>query len=507
MIINAVIESKDGGTLVLDFPRSIYDVYEKLQSVGIRKSPYQITLSDEEGDVARIKLYSKDEVGKHLLLTLNEQNSLADANLLAFMVDNAKADFRSKLEQNLLHDQYGSMQEVTDAIKQMLYESGPVKAVFYCPLVGEVTDDESFSSPVDGRFLKSYAWAVENALEADTADDEMDMAEFFDEDDGVKAKLVSAKWGVETYRGRLFGRIECSLKEELTDAETEILTDWISGQNSDGYGEHFEQQPIDTEDGDLYVSFWNSGDNYSIMTRDELDEYMPFAAIIALFNGDINIDTDRLQTLVVQNMSAEEQARLQRVEDLMLEIEEKMTAAGFDNQRVKEAQVLFVLALSDFSEEAGFVDKLVGCFADGQSDADLIAAVNAAFGTDLSAEDFTKVMSAIRAVYISTAGYVEPSTKNNLDLVEWAKNAYSRGWGYVWGTYGQVLTRSLYNAKAEQYPDEVGGYADFIEEHWIGGRTADCVGLIKGYGWFNAETGKIEYGTNGMDDKCRRLFL
>lgn len=56
MIINAVIESKDGGTLVLDFPRSIYDVYEKLQSVGIRKSPYQITLSDEEGDVVRVML-------------------------------------------------------------------------------------------------------------------------------------------------------------------------------------------------------------------------------------------------------------------------------------------------------------------------------------------------------------------------------------------------------------------------------------------------------------------
>lgn len=44
MKINAVIESKDGGTLVLDFPRSIYDVYEKLQSVGIRQSPHQVTL-------------------------------------------------------------------------------------------------------------------------------------------------------------------------------------------------------------------------------------------------------------------------------------------------------------------------------------------------------------------------------------------------------------------------------------------------------------------------------
>lgn len=76
---------------------------------------------------------------------------------------------------------------------------------------------------------------------------------------------------------------------------------------------------------------------------------MPFAAIIALFNGGINIDTARLQTLVVQNMSAEEQARLQRVEDLMLEIEDKMLDAGFDQQRVKEAQVLYVLALSDYA--------------------------------------------------------------------------------------------------------------------------------------------------------------
>ena len=70
---------------------------------------------------------------------------------------------------------------------------------------------------------------------------------------------------------------------------------------------------------------------------------MPLAAIIAIFNGDINIDANPLQTLVVQNMSAEEQARLQRVEDLMYEIEDKMTEAGFDKQRVKEAQVLYVL--------------------------------------------------------------------------------------------------------------------------------------------------------------------
>ena len=55
----------------LDFPRSIYDVYEKLQSVGIRQSPHQITLSDEEGDDVRVKLYSEDETGKHLITSFS----------------------------------------------------------------------------------------------------------------------------------------------------------------------------------------------------------------------------------------------------------------------------------------------------------------------------------------------------------------------------------------------------------------------------------------------------
>lgn len=271
MKINAIIENRDGGTLVLDFPRSLYGIYEKLRSVGIHRAPHQITLSDDEGEDVRVKLYSEDEIGKHLLLTLNEQNTLTDVNTLAFVVDNAKPELRPALEQDILHDRYSAMQEVVDAIKQMLHDAGPVKAVFYCPLVGEVMDEDDFSTPVGSRFLEDYQWAIEEALEAD---DELDMAEFFDKDDGIKAKLVSAKWGVEAYRGRLFGRIECGLKEALTDAETDILSDWICGQNSDGYGEHFEQRAIDTEDGDLFVSFWNSGDSYSIMTHDELDAYI-----------------------------------------------------------------------------------------------------------------------------------------------------------------------------------------------------------------------------------------
>ena len=78
------------------------------------------------------------------------------------------------------------------------------------------------------------------------------------------------------------------------------------------------------------------------------------------------------------------------------------------------------------------------------------------------------------------------------------KQAQSHDWGYVWGSYGEVLTQKTLNSKAKQYPDEVGSKADFIKTHWLGRRTADCIGLIKGYGWLNTQTGTIEYGTNGM---------
>ncbi len=116
--INAIIQSKNGNTLVLDFPRSIYDLYEKLQSVGIRQSPHRIPLSDEDGDDVRVKLYSESELGKHLLLALSDRNTLADANLLAFIVDNAREEIRPALEQNILRNQYSSMQEVVDVARQ-----------------------------------------------------------------------------------------------------------------------------------------------------------------------------------------------------------------------------------------------------------------------------------------------------------------------------------------------------------------------------------------------------
>ena len=86
------------------------------------------------------------------------------------------------------------------------------------------------------------------------------------------------------------------------------------------------------------------------------------------------------------------------------------------------------------------------------------------------------------------------------DLVTYAVHAWESGWGYVWGTYGNELTESLLAYKVSQYPDGVGNHENFIRAHWLGGRTTDCVGLIKGYSWLSPETMTIDYGTHGMPD-------
>ena len=272
-MITAIIRNKEN-TLVLDFPRSIYDLYEKLQSVGIMRSPKQITLTDNENENIGVKLFSDNDFGRHLLFTLNEENTLNDANLLTLIVQAADEDIKEALEQDILYDQYGSMNEVVAAVRQMTQDAGPVKAVFFCPLVGNIDEGDGDMFTVGDSYLADSEDEINDALKEYTANDENDMATYYNKDDGLSEKLTSAVWSVELHGDKLFGRIDCSLKEALTAEETEALRDWLTGQCSDGLGEGFEQQPIDTMDGELFVSFWNSGDDYAMMTESEFDEYL-----------------------------------------------------------------------------------------------------------------------------------------------------------------------------------------------------------------------------------------
>ena len=70
-MITAIIRNKEN-TLVLELPHSIYDIYEKLRSIGIMQPPKQIPLTDNEDEDIGVKLFSESDFGQHLILTLNE---------------------------------------------------------------------------------------------------------------------------------------------------------------------------------------------------------------------------------------------------------------------------------------------------------------------------------------------------------------------------------------------------------------------------------------------------
>ena len=100
--------------------------------------------------------------------------------------------------------------------------------------------------------------------------------------------------------------------------------------------------------------------------------------------------------------------------------------------------------------------------------------------------------------------------KTNRGLVDYANKALKEKWGYVWGTFGLTLTETLLRQKIAQYPIQVGLYQILIRNRWLNKKTADCVGLIKSYIWYNDLSKKIIYNAstdlnaNMMYDRSKR---
>ena len=65
-----------------------------------------------------------------------------------------------------------------------------------------------------------------------------DMTQYVDED--LKGTVERVQWRLDG-NGRDY-EVEVFALRELTDDESKRLSEWISGQNSDGLGEGFEQQ-------------------------------------------------------------------------------------------------------------------------------------------------------------------------------------------------------------------------------------------------------------------------
>ena len=213
----------------------------------------------------------------------------------------------------------------------------------------------------------------------------------------------------------------------------------------------------------------------------------------------IEIDTNQVQQSIVQNMSAEEKAKLQHIEDVMTGISKECSKRKLKSIVGKKAQAVYACAFYDVEKsDNDFISKLVDCFEQAKDDNELLNMLNSAFGTNISAEDFSHLMSVISNTVIDID--LSNTDKNNLDLVKWSQMAYDNKWGYVWGSHGDVLTSSELKRLKKVFGANVTDKEDYIKSHWLGRRTSDCVGLIKGYGWYDETSGIIKYGTNEMKD-------
>lgn len=228
---------------------------------------------------------------------------------------------------------------------------------------------------------------------------------------------------------------------------------------------------------------------------------MPIIAVVSIFNGSMDIDTDKLHQSIQENISAEQMANYQLINDTMTEVEKQLKNKKLSDYNT-QAEVIYLFTLSDKSEEKDFVKNFVSCFKKNQPDEDLINAVNQKFGTEIEYSEFQKMIQSIKGAEISTAGFTDKIIKNNIDLVKWCKNAYANGWGYVYGGYGQICTKQYLDQQASLFPgnNEAGGEMRHVGEKWLGKRVVDCIGLIKSYVWYNADSGQITVGSNGFTD-------
>ncbi len=117
-----------------------------------------------------------------------------------------------------------------------------------------------------------YEEEIAEAIECDGCLEEVrGLMHYYDESAELASKVMAAHPKVREVAGELYGVLECKITEPLNAEDIEMLKEYWTGQMSDGWGEGFEQQEIRIDEGEIYVSFWNSEDFWSVMTAEELN--------------------------------------------------------------------------------------------------------------------------------------------------------------------------------------------------------------------------------------------
>ena len=120
----------------------------------------------------------------------------------------------------------------------------------------------------------------------------------------------------------------------------------------------------------------------------------PVAVIVAILNGNIEIDQNRLTQIIQQNITAEQSANLEMINTTMEKVEQELEKRNLLEYKT-QAEVLYVFSLTEHSNDENFVRNFVKCFKRGITDEQLVERVNEKFGTAIQYEEFEKMMNSI----------------------------------------------------------------------------------------------------------------
>ena len=87
---------------------------------------------------------------------------------------------------------------------------------------------------------------------------------------------------------------------------------------------------------------------------------MPIIAVVSIFNGSMDIDTDKLGKSIQENISAEQMENLQLINNTMTEVENQLKSKKLSDYNT-QAEVIYLFSLSDKSEDKDYVKKLALC--------------------------------------------------------------------------------------------------------------------------------------------------
>ena len=139
---------------------------------------------------------------------------------------------------------------------------------------GQYDNIDYWRDPITHEEAFAYKDAIDLAILRDigSIDAERGLAEYVP--DSLADIVVSLRPAIELHGDRLWCVADVTLSRPITPGEMGELTQWWSGQLSDGWGEGLEQREIVVESGDLNIEPWTPDDSFFIATQKEFDRMM-----------------------------------------------------------------------------------------------------------------------------------------------------------------------------------------------------------------------------------------